>query len=103
MGRALPFTISAYRHFYAKDGPEARLTMQEVYRFRDLCKEGTELLATETRLWGFGCGDRVVYGNEPERIVRMTIKKKYQHVALMSDGHCQRWEDLARHNLNLTI
>ena len=42
MGRTLPFTISAFRHFYAKDGPEAKLTIRDVNNFRDICKEGME-------------------------------------------------------------
>ena len=43
----------------------------------------------------------VVYGNETEKIKLMTIEKKYKHVALMSDGHCQSWTDLALLNLGL--
>ena len=101
MGRTLPFTISAFRHFYAKDGPEAKLTIRDVNNFRDICKEGMELKATETRSSGFGSGDMVVYGNETEKIKLMTIEKKYKHVALMSDGHCQSWTDLALLNLGL--
>lgn len=101
MGRTLPFTISAFRHFYAKDGPEARLTIREVNNFRDICKEGMELKATETRNSGFGSGDQVVYGNEAEKVTLMTIRKKYKYIALMSDGHCQSWTELARLNLGL--
>lgn len=77
------------------------LTMRDVHRFRDFCKPGMELRASTTRIWGFGCGDKVTFGNEPVKLVMMRIVKMYQGGALMSDGHFQRWEDLAMWNLSL--
>ena len=76
------------------------MTTQMVANFRSICREDMQLLAAKTRVWGFGCGEQLIYGNEVEKIVPMTIVKKYKHVALMSDGHCQRWEDLALLNIN---
>ena len=101
MKRALPFSIISQKSPYIKSGPEPRLTMHDVRRFAEICKDGMELMAPATRLEGFGCGEETPYGREIERVVRMRIVKKYGHVALMSDGHCQRWEDLAICNMNL--
>lgn len=80
---------------------ETYMTTQMVADFRSICREGMELKATVTKSSGFGSGDQVVYGNETEKVTLMTIRKKYKYIALMSDGHCQSWAELARLNLGL--
>lgn len=95
--RALPYQVVPY----AVKGPEMRLDIRMVRRFRDICKEGMEVRAEQTRYNGFASDNVVHFGNEEVRIVRMAIRKKYLHIALMEDGHCQRWEDLALLNLDL--
>ena len=95
--RAVPYQSVPY----AGRNPKARLDLWMVRRFRDICREGMEVRAEEIRFNGFGSENVVHFGNEERRIVRMVIVKKYPHVALMADGHCQRWEDLALLNLDL--
>lgn len=86
---------------YATKGKEILLTLNMVRNFRDICQPGMELLGEQVRLEGFGSMGRVLFGHEERKIVKMRIVKKYPHIALMSDGGCQRWEDLALLNMNI--
>lgn len=101
MSRALPFTIQSAKAPYAKEGPKPVLNLNMVREFRDICRPGMELLGERVRFEGFGSLGAVRFGHEETSIVKMKIVKKYKYIALMDDGSCQRWADLALLNMNI--